>query len=63
MSASPTNTALPNTKPRYVQINLCSSILQETKDTQISRNPSKYLTKMKTMDIHQNKAHLAISSL
>ena len=24
-------------------------------------NPSKYLTTMKTMDIHQNKAHLAIS--
>ena len=23
-------------------------------------NPSKYLTTMKTVDIHQNKAHLAI---
>ena len=35
MSTSPINNALPNTKPRYTQINLCSSLLQETRDTQI----------------------------
>ena len=39
MSTSPTNKALPNTKPRYAQINLKPSILQETWDTQISQKP------------------------
>ena len=39
MSTSPVNSALPNTKPRYAQINLCSSLLQETRDTQISQKP------------------------
>ena len=39
MSTSPINNALPNTKPRYAQINLCSSLLQETRDTQISQKP------------------------
>ena len=37
MSTSPINNALPNTKPRYTQINLCSSLLQETRDTKISQ--------------------------
>ena len=37
MSISPTNNALPNTKPRYAQINLYPPILQETRDTQISQ--------------------------
>ena len=37
MSTSPINNELPNTKPRYAQINLCSSLLQETRDTQISQ--------------------------
>ena len=35
MSTSPTNNALPNTKPRYAQINLYLSQLQGTRDTQI----------------------------
>ena len=39
MSISPINNALPNTKPRYAQINLCSSLLQETRDTEISQKP------------------------
>ena len=39
MSTSPINNALPNTKPRYTQINLCSSLLQETRDTEISQKP------------------------
>ena len=39
MSTSPINNALPNTKPRYTQINLCSSLLQETRDTKISQKP------------------------
>ena len=39
MSTSPIYNALPNTKPRYAQINLCSSLLQETRDTQISQKP------------------------
>ena len=39
MSTSPINNALPNTKPRYAQINLCSSLLQETRDTEISQKP------------------------
>ena len=39
MSTSPINNALPNTKPRYAQINLCSSLLQETRDTNISQKP------------------------
>ena len=39
MSTSPINNALPNTKPRYAQINLCSSQLQETNDTKISQKP------------------------
>ena len=39
MSTSSTNNALPNTKPRYAQINLCSSLLQETRDTEISQKP------------------------
>ena len=39
MSASPTNNALLNTKPRHIQINLCSSLLQETRDTQIPQKP------------------------
>ena len=39
MSTSPINNALPDTKPRYTQINLCSSLLQETRDTQISQKP------------------------
>ena len=34
------NNTLSNTKPRYAQKNLCSSFLQETKDTQISRKPT-----------------------
>ena len=33
------NNALPDTKPRYAQINLCSSLLQETRDTEISQKP------------------------
>ena len=36
MSTSPINNALPNTKPRYTLINLYSSLLQETRDTEIS---------------------------
>ena len=36
---SPTKNALPNTKPKYAQINLYSSLLQETEDTRISRKP------------------------
>ena len=40
MSTSPINKALPNTKPRYAQINLYPSILQETWDTQISQKPT-----------------------
>ena len=39
MSTSPIKNALPNTKPRYAQINLCSSLLQETRDTEISQKP------------------------
>ena len=39
MSTSPSNNALPNTKTRYAQINLCSSLLQETRDTVISQKP------------------------
>ena len=39
MSTSPINYTLPNTKPRYTQINLYSSLLQETRDTQISQKP------------------------
>ena len=39
MSTSPINNELPNTKPRYAQINLCSSLLQETRDTQIPQKP------------------------
>ena len=39
MSTSPINNELPNTKPRYTQINLCSSLLQETRDTQIPQKP------------------------
>ena len=39
MSTSPFNNALPNTKSRYAQINLCSSLLQETRDTEISQKP------------------------
>ena len=39
MSTSPINTELPNTKPRYTQINLCSSLLQETRDTEIPQKP------------------------
>ena len=39
MSTSPTNHALPKTKLRYAQINLCSSLLEETRDTQISQKP------------------------
>ena len=39
MSTSPINNALPTTKPRYAQINLCSSLLQETRDTQIFQKP------------------------
>ena len=39
MSTSPINNALPNTKPRYAQIYLCSSPLQETRDTEISQKP------------------------
>ena len=39
MSTSPINNASPNTKPRYAQINLCSSLLQETRDTEISQKP------------------------
>ena len=35
MSTSPTNNALPNNKPKYAQINLYSSQLQGTRDTQI----------------------------
>ena len=61
MSTSPINNALPNTKPRYTQINLCSSLLQETRDTQISRDPSNYLTTTKTVKTHQNHAHLDLS--
>ena len=37
MSTSPINNALLDTKPRYTQIKLCSSPLQETRDTQISQ--------------------------
>ena len=37
MQTAPINNALPNTKPRYAQINLCSSLLQETRDTEISQ--------------------------
>ena len=39
MSTSPINNTLPNTKPRYAQINLCSLILQETRKTQIFWKP------------------------
>ena len=39
MPTSPINNELPNTKPRYAQINLCSSLLQETRDTQIPQKP------------------------
>ena len=39
MSTSPINNALPNTKPRYAQIKLCSSLLQETRDIKISQKP------------------------
>ena len=39
MSTSLINNTLPNTKPRYAQINLYPSILQETRDTQISQKP------------------------
>ena len=39
MSTPPINNALPNTKPKYAQINLCSSLLQETRDTEISQKP------------------------
>ena len=41
MSTQPTNKASPNTNPRYTQIKLCSSLLQETEDTQIPRKPIK----------------------
>ena len=37
MLTSTTNNALSNTKPRYAEINLCSSLLQKTRDTKISR--------------------------
>ena len=36
---SPTKNALPNTEPKYAQINLCYSLLQETRDTQIHQKP------------------------
>ena len=39
MSTSPINNALPNSKPRYTQINLCSSLLQETRYTKIAQKP------------------------
>ena len=39
MSTSPINNALPDTKPRYTRINLYSSLLQKTRDTQISQKP------------------------
>ena len=39
MSISPTKNALPTNKLRYTQINLCSSLLQETRDTQIHWKP------------------------
>ena len=39
MPTPPINNALPNTKPRYAQINLCSSLLQETRDTKIPQKP------------------------
>ena len=39
MLTSPTTNSLPNNKPRYAQINLCSSLLQETRDTRIHRKP------------------------
>ena len=39
MSTSPIDNALPDTKPRYARINLCSSQLQEARDTQIFQKP------------------------
>ena len=39
MSTSPINNALPNTKPRYAQTNLCLLLFQETEDNQISQKP------------------------
>ena len=35
MSTLPTKNTLPNTKPKYAQINLYSSQFQGTRDTQI----------------------------
>ena len=61
MSTSPTNNALPNTKPRYAQINLCSSLLQETRDTQISWKPIQLSHNHEDHGHPSKHAHLALS--
>ena len=52
------NNALSYTKPRYAQINLCSSFFQETRDTQISQKPIQLSHNHEFYKIHQNYAHL-----
>ena len=58
MSTSPTIKALPNTKPRYTQINLYPSILQETWATQISQKPIQLSHNHEDQETHQNHTHL-----
>ena len=52
------NITQSDTKPRYAQINLCSSFLQETRDTQISRKPIQLSHDHENCKNHQNHAHL-----
>ena len=60
MSTALINKALSNTKPRYAQINLCSSLLQETRDTQISPKPIQLSHNHEDRKIHQNHADLLL---
>ena len=61
MSTPPTNKALPDTKPKYAQINLCPSLLQENRDTQISQKTIQLSHNHRDHKIHQNQAHLGLS--
>ena len=57
MSTSPTTNSLPNNKPRYTQINLCSSLSQETRDTQIYWKP------IKISNNHEDQGHPSKQSM